>query len=157
MQDIIQVLSNNIGKTFGVDDMEKTFVMIKPDAVKRQLVGEIIQRLERKGLVMAEARMLAIPEAMAEKHYSEHKGQPYFSSLISFITSGPVLAMVWQGPNAVSLVRNLLGHRDPLQAVAGTIRGDYAFTSTENLVHAADSPQSAAREITLFFGNSHAG
>lgn len=135
--------------------MERSLVMIKPDGVKRKLVGEIIMRLEKKGLNLENARMMVIPRPMAEEHYCEHIGRDYFASLVTFISSGPVLAMVWSGENAIALVRKLVGHRDPLQAEPGTIRGVFAWTSTENLVHASDSPQSAEREIRLFFGRNN--
>lgn len=135
--------------------MEKTFVMIKPDGVKRKLMGEVIQRLENKGLELSNARMLKITSDMAKLHYQEHAGKPFFESLIAHITSGPVLAMVWRGENAIALTRLLIGHRDPLQALPGTIRGDFACISTENLVHASDSPESAAREIDIFFKGSN--
>lgn len=135
--------------------MEKSFVMVKPDGVKRKLVGEIIQRLENKGLTLEKARMLIIPRGLAEEHYREHVGKPYFIRLVDFISSGPVLAMVWSGPEAISLIRKLVGHRLPDQAEPGTIRGDYATISTENLIHASDSPESAQREINLFFGRDN--
>lgn len=149
-------MSNNIGKTHGVMYMERTFVMIKPDGVKRKLVGEIIQRLENKGLLLEQARMLTIPVAMAEEHYKEHNTKSFYARLVSFICSGPVIAMVWQGPDVIALTRTMVGNREPLQAAPGTIRGDFAFTSTENLVHAADSPEAAEREIKLFFGGNTA-
>jgi len=132
--------------------MEKTFVMVKPDGVRRKLVGAVIQRLEQKGLVLKEARMLVVSQEMAEIHYNEHRNKVFFGNLVAHISSGPVLAMVWKGNNAIALVRLLIGHRDPLQALPGTIRGDYACISTENLVHAADSIEAAEREINLFFG-----
>lgn len=135
--------------------MEKSFVMVKPDGVKRKLIGEIIQRLEKKGLTLEQARMQVIPRRMAEEHYREHVDKPYFNNIVDFISSGPVLAMVWSGPEAITLVRKLVGHRLPDQAEPGTIRGDYATISTENLIHASDSPQSAQREINLFFGRDN--
>ena len=131
--------------------MEQTFLMIKPDGVKRRLVGEIIRRMEQKGLILEAARVLVIPRQLAEEHYIEHWGKPFFEELVSFICSGPVVAMVWKGDDAIELTRRMLGHRDPLQAMPGTIRGDFATVKTENLAHAADSPEAAAREIGLFF------
>jgi len=132
--------------------MEKTFVMVKPDGVQRKLVGEIIQRLEQKDLALQEARVLVLSRDMAEAHYQEHQGKPFFDKLVTYITSGPVCAMVWSGSNSIALVRLLVGDKNPLQAAPGTIRGDYALTTTENLVHASDSPAAAQREISLFFG-----
>lgn len=132
--------------------MERTFVMVKPDGMRRKLAGEIIQRLESKGINLEEAAILRISPELAEEHYFEHRGKPFFAGLITYICSGPVLAMVWYGHDAIGLTRLLVGHRDPLQALPGTIRGDYATTTTENLVHASDSPQAAQREIKLFFG-----
>jgi nucleoside-diphosphate kinase len=131
--------------------MERTFLMVKPDGVRRKLVGEVIRRMEQKGFSLEAARMLVIPRKLAEEHYIEHWGKPFFQELVNFICSGPVVAMVWKGHDAIALTRRMLGHRDPQQALPGTIRGDYAYLKTENLVHAADSPDAAAREIALFF------
>jgi nucleoside-diphosphate kinase len=132
-------------------EKERTFLMVKPDGVKRKLVGEIIGRMEAKGFILAAARVLVLSPTLAEEHYREHRGRPYYRELVEFITSGPVVAMVWEGPGVVELTRRLLGHREPLQALPGTIRGDYAGQTTQNLAHAADSPETAAREIALFF------
>lgn len=132
--------------------MERTFVMVKPDGMQRKLAGEIIRRLERKGLNLEMARVLQLSPQLAEEHYSEHRGKPFFSDLITYICSGPVLAMVWSGEDAIAMTRYLVGHRNPLQAMPGTIRGDFAHTTTENLVHASDGAQAAEREIQLFFG-----
>lgn len=132
--------------------MEKTLVLVKPDGVKRGLLGEIILRLERKGLILERARKLVLPPEMAAEHYQEHRAKSFFPALIAYISSGPVWALVWQGPNAIALARMLIGHKDPLQALPGTVRGDFACTSTENLVHASDSSAAAEREINLFFG-----
>ena len=131
--------------------MEKTFVMLKPDGIKRRLIGEAISRLENKGLIMTEAKMFVMSKQMAQQHYAEHRDKVFFEELIAHISSGPVLAMVWEGPNAIALTRQLIGHRDPLKAAPGTIRGDYSCISTENIVHAADSPEAAKKEIGMFF------
>lgn len=130
---------------------ERTFVMIKPDAMARGLVGEIISRFEKKGLKMVAAKLLKMDENMASKHYSEHIGKPFYEALVSFITSGPVLAMVWEGENAIKAVRKIVGKTDPHEAGPGTIRGDMAAITRMNLVHASDSAESATREISLFF------
>jgi len=125
--------------------------MVKPDGVQRGLVGEIISRLERKGLKIVAIKMLKIPMEMAEKHYEEHKNKLFFSSLISYITSGPVIAMVVEGKNAVKVVRKLVGATNPAEAEPGTIRGDFGLDLGRNVVHASDSIASAEREIRLFF------
>ncbi len=132
--------------------MESTFVMVKPDGVKRALVGEIIKRLEGKGFILRAMKMMQITPELAEEHYAEHKGKPFFPGLVEFITSGPVVAMVWQGEKAVSAVRALMGATDPHAAAPGTIRGDLATVMSENLIHGSDSPAAAEREIKLFFG-----
>ena len=131
--------------------MEHTFVMVKPDGVKRRLVGEVVGRLERKGLTLIRMRMLTIDQAMAGRHYAEHTAKPFFGELVAFITSGPVVAMEWSGPKAVAIVRTLMGPTNPVEAPPGTLRGDYGTIITENIVHGSDSPESAAREIALFF------
>jgi nucleoside-diphosphate kinase len=130
---------------------ERTFVMVKPDGIQRGLAGEIISRLERKGLRLAAAKLMQITPELAGQHYGEHQGKPFYDSLIKFITSGPVLAMVWEGDNAVQSVRTLMGATDPQKADPGTIRGDLAMFTGNNLVHGSDSVQSAKREIELFF------
>lgn len=132
--------------------MENTFLLVKPDGVKRRLVGEIIGRMEDKGFNLIAAKVLLITRRLAAEHYIEHLGKPFYEELLSFITSGPVVAMVWQGPEVIQLTRKILGHKDPLQAEPGTIRGDFAHSTTENLAHAADGPRAAAREIALYFG-----
>lgn len=132
--------------------MEHTFVMVKPDGVRRGLVGEVIGRFERKGLTLIQMRMLTIDEAMASRHYAEHTDKPFFGELVAFITSGPVVAMEWQGPHAISVARSVMGPTNPVDAPPGTIRGDLATVITENIVHGSDSPESAARELALFFG-----
>jgi nucleoside-diphosphate kinase len=132
--------------------MEHTFVMVKPDGVRRRLVGEVVSRLERKGLTLERMRLLTITREMAEEHYGEHAERPFFGDLVEFIISGPVVAMEWSGPGAVGMVRTLMGATDPASAVPGTIRGDLATEIGENIVHGSDSPQSATRELALFFG-----
>ncbi|HPZ42322.1 MAG: nucleoside-diphosphate kinase [Dethiobacteria bacterium] len=130
---------------------ERTFIMVKPDGVQRKLVGEVIGRLEKKGLQMVAMKMMQIEPELAARHYGEHRGKPFYESLISFITSGPVVAMVWEGENAVSVSRGLIGATDPQEAAPGTIRGDLALFTGNNLVHGSDSLESARREISLFF------
>jgi len=131
--------------------MEKTFVMLKPDALQRGLSGEIIGRLEKRGLKPVAMKMMSIDREMAEEHYGEHKDKPFFGELVNFIISGPVMAMVWEGQGAVQLVRNMMGKTDPREAQPGTIRGDYGIFMGNNIIHGSDSLQSAAREIALFF------
>jgi nucleoside-diphosphate kinase len=131
--------------------MEHTFVMIKPDGVQRNLVGEIISRLEKNGLKIAGLKMLKIPLDLAEQHYEEHKEKPFFSKLVEFITSGPVVAMVVEGIKAVSTVREMMGATNPLEAVPGTIRATYGMQTERNVIHGSDSLASARREINLFF------
>ena len=131
--------------------MERTFVMLKPDAVSRALMGEIISRFEKKGLKMVAAKFMRISEEMASRHYAEHLDKDFYPKLLNFITSGPVLAMVWEGENSISVVRTLVGKTDPAEASPGTIRGDYGMIKTMNLIHASDSSDSAEREISIFF------
>lgn len=131
--------------------MESTFVMVKPDGVRRGLVGEVVSRFERKGLKLDEMRLLTIPTEMAEQHYGEHVDKPFFGELVSFITSGPVVAMRWSGPDAVTIARTLMGPTNPVAAPPGTIRGDFGTIISENIVHGSDSPESASRELALFF------
>lgn len=132
--------------------MEHTFVMVKPDGVRRRLVGEVVSRLERKGLTLERMRMLTIDEDLAGRHYAEHTAKPFFGELVAFITSGPVVAMEWSGPDAVAIVRTLMGPTNPAAAAPGTLRGDFGTIITENIVHGSDSTTSAEREIALFFG-----
>jgi nucleoside-diphosphate kinase len=132
---------------------DRTLVICKPDAVERRLVGEIIARLEGKGLRIAAMRMETITKEIAGEHYGEHQGKPFYDDLVAFITRGPAVLLVVEGPEAYSVVRTLMGATNPRQAAPGTIRGDLAIELTENLVHGSDSPESAAREITLFFGS----
>ncbi|WP_188882754.1 nucleoside-diphosphate kinase [Alicyclobacillus cellulosilyticus] len=131
--------------------MEQTFVMVKPDGVQRGLMGEIISRFERKGLKLVAARLMQVSRELAEAHYAEHRERPFFSELVQFITSSPVLAMVWEGENAVAVARSLMGKTNPAEAAPGTIRGDFGLTIGMNVVHGSDSPESAAREIQLWF------
>lgn len=132
--------------------VEHTFIMVKPDGVARGLVGEVISRFERKGLTLERIRGLTISEEMARTHYEEHLEKPFFPDLLEFITSGPVVAMEWSGENAISACRTLMGATNPQEATPGTIRGDYGLMVTENLVHGSDGPESAKRELEIFFG-----
>ena len=131
--------------------MEQTFSMLKPDAVQRGLAGEIIGRFEKKGLKLVALKLMKISRELAERHYGEHLGKPFFEELVGFITSGPVVAMVWEGKNAVQVVRTMMGKTDPQEALPGTIRGDFGLFTGNNIVHGSDSLQSAEREINLFF------
>ena len=131
--------------------IEKTLVLVKPDGVKKHICGEGISRFERKGLEVEAIKMIQVPEELAKKHYAEHEGKGFFKDLIAFITSGPVLAMVIKGENAVAAVRQINGATDPLKAVPGSIRGDFATSIDENVVHASDAPETAEREIGLWF------
>ena len=130
---------------------EQTLVLCKPDAVARGLVGEIVRRIEAKGLTLGALELRRLDEATARKHYAEHEGKPFFGDLVSFITGGPLVAMIVEGPDAWKVVRTLMGATNPREAAPGTIRGDLAVELTENLVHGSDGPESAAREIALFF------
>jgi nucleoside-diphosphate kinase len=132
--------------------IEHTYVMVKPDGVSRGLVGEVIGRFERKGLRLEKLRMLTVDEELARRHYAEHVDRPFFPELLSFITSGPVVAMEWSGNEAVAVARTLMGPTNPVAAPPGTIRGDLASVITENIVHGSDSLESAARELAIFFG-----
>jgi nucleoside-diphosphate kinase len=130
---------------------ERTLVLVKPDGVRRGLAGEVIGRLEKKGLTLVAMELRTLDRATAEKHYGEHKEKPFFGELVDFITGGPLVALVAEGPNAVAGTRRLMGVTNPVEATPGSIRGDYALEITFNLVHGSDSPESAAREIGLFF------
>jgi nucleoside-diphosphate kinase len=134
-----------------VPDTQRTFVMVKPDGVNRRLVGEVIRRIEDKGYALAAMRLFTIDRELAERHYGEHAAKPFFGELVGFITSGPVVAMIVEGPDAVRGLRQIMGATNPLDAAPGSIRGDLATTITENIVHGSDSPASATREIALFF------
>ena len=131
--------------------MEKTFLMVKPDGVQRQLIGEIVGRFERKGFQLAGAKLMTIPVELAEKHYGEHKGKPFFEDLIKFMTSGPVQVQILEGENAIVNYRDLMGNTNPQDAAPGTIRADFAESIDANAVHGSDSPESAKREIAYFF------
>jgi nucleoside-diphosphate kinase len=131
--------------------VERTFVAVKPDGVERGLVGEIIGRFERRGLKLVGMKLMVVPVVLAENHYGEHKGKPFFEGLVKFITGGPIVAMVWEGKNAITLARNVIGATNPTAAAQGTIRGDLATDIGRNVVHGSDGPESAAREIGLFF------
>ncbi len=131
--------------------VEKTFLMVKPDGVQRNLVGEIVQRFERKGFKLVGAKLMTISQELAEQHYAEHKERPFFGELVSFITSGPVFAMVWQGENVIKTAREMMGKTNPSEAAPGTIRGDFAAQVSMNIIHGSDGNESAEREINLFF------
>ena len=131
--------------------VEDTFVMVKPDGVRRGLVGEVVARMERKGLKLEHLRQLVISEETAGRHYAEHTDKPFFGDLVEFITSGPVVATWWSGESAVSVARTLMGPTNPAEAPPGTIRGDFGLIITENIVHGSDSPASAERELDIFF------
>src|SRR6059058_1172512 len=131
--------------------VERTLVLCKPDAVSRGLCGEIVARLERRGFVLRGARLLKVNRPLAQQHYAEHKGKPFFAGLVSFISSGPVLALAVEGESAISVVRTMMGVTNPLDSAPGTIRGDLALELSENIVHGSDSKASAKRELRLFF------
>lgn len=131
--------------------MQQTLILLKPDAVQRRLVGEITGRFERKGLRLAGLKLVQAPRELAEKHYAVHKGKPFYDSLLAFLTSGPTVAMVWEGREAVAVCRNLMGLTDGAKAPPGTIRGDFALSVQNNLVHGSDSAENAALEIALWF------
>ena len=133
--------------------IETTLVLVKPDGVRRGLCGEIVARFERRGYDLRGARLVRITRPLAQQHYAEHKGKPFFRDLVEFITSGPVLALAVRGEDAIAGVRTLMGTTHPKDAAPGTIRGDYGILLTENLVHGSDGPESAEREIGLFFPN----
>jgi len=131
--------------------MERTLILAKPDAYARNLTGEILARFERKGLRPVAMRVMTMTRADAERHYAEHVSKPFFGELAEFITSGPLVAMVLEGPSAVAAARQVIGATNPLEAAPGSIRGEFAIATGENLVHGSDGPQSAAREIEIFF------
>lgn len=132
--------------------MEQTFVMIKPDAVARGLVGEIVSRFEHKGLTVKAMKLTWVTREQAEANYEEHRGKPFFKDLVGYVTRGPVVVLIVEGEQAVPVVRRLIGATDPAQSEPGTIRGDFGLVITENIVHGSDSSASAEREIALFFG-----
>ncbi|WP_188734195.1 nucleoside-diphosphate kinase [Oceanobacillus neutriphilus] len=131
--------------------MESTFLMVKPDGVQRNLIGDIVARFEQKGFKLVGAKLMTISADLAETHYSEHKERPFFGELVEFITSGPVFAMVWEGENVVASARTMMGKTNPSEALPGTIRGDYGISVGKNIIHGSDSLESASREIGLFF------
>ena len=131
--------------------MEKTLVLVKPDGVQRGLSGEIISRFENRGLKLIGLKLMHVSEELAGRHYHEHTERPFFPGLVSFITSGPIIAMAWEGDNAIGIVRQTMGTTNPVEASPGTIRGDLAINIGRNVVHGSDSPESAERELNLFF------
>ncbi len=133
--------------------MEETLFLVKGDGVRRRLVGEIIRRLEAKGLDLADLKLMSVARELAEEHYAEHREKPFFEELVEFITSTPVVAMRVKGEGAIKVVRALMGSTNPAEAAPGTIRGDLALSMPDNLVHGSDSPESAQRELGLFFGS----
>jgi nucleoside-diphosphate kinase len=132
--------------------MERTLIIVKPDAMERGLLGEILSRFERRGLKTVALKMMHIDEALARRHYGEHEGKPFFPGLISYITSSPVVVAVFEGPRAIEVARQTMGATDPAKAAPGTIRADLGLEMGRNLVHGSDGPETAAREIALFFG-----
>jgi len=130
---------------------ERTLVLVKPDGVRRGLAGEVIRRLEGKGLTLVAMELRTLDRATAEEHYGEHRERPFFGELVDFITGGPLVALVVEGPHAVAGTRRIMGVTNPVEASPGSLRGDYALEIGENLVHGSDSPHSAAREVALFF------
>ena len=134
--------------------MERTLILVKPDGVQRGLIGEIIARFEHRGLQLIGLKLLHMDRALAERHYAVHKGKPFYEGLLSYITSAPVTAMVWQGPNAIALARQTMGSTKPSEAAPGSIRADLGMVVGRNLVHGSDSPETAAYEIPLFFNES---
>jgi nucleoside-diphosphate kinase len=133
--------------------VERTLVLVKPDAVKRGLAGEILRRFEARGLTIGAARLLTVDRQLAEQHYGEHAEKPFFGELVDFITSAPTLALVLEGEGAIAVVRSTMGTTNPAESAPGTIRGDLALSMPDNLVHGSDSPESAAREVALWFGD----
>jgi len=132
-------------------ERQRTFVLLKPDAIERRLVGELIRRLEQKNLSIIAMKLMRVDKALAERHYAEHREKPFFQELIGFITRGPVVALVVEGPQAITVMRQMMGATNPFQAAPGTIRGDFGLDLTANLIHGSDSPESAAKEIEQFF------
>jgi nucleoside-diphosphate kinase len=131
--------------------MERSLVLVKPDGVQRGLVGEVIARLERRGLLIAGAKFMQVGRELAEEHYAIHKGKSFYESLIAYITSSPVMAMAWEGPNAIAAIRQTMGLTRPLEAAPGTIRHDFALEVGRNLTHASDSPENGEKEVALWF------
>ena len=131
--------------------MERSLVLVKPDGVQRGLIGEVISRLERRGLRLIAAKFMSVSRALAEKHYAEHVGKPFYPGLIEYITTAPVMAMVWEGPNAVAAIRQTMGATKPWEAAPGTVRHDFALQTGRNITHASDSPDTGKREAALWF------
>ncbi|MEM1309679.1 MAG: nucleoside-diphosphate kinase [Cyanobacteria bacterium P01_D01_bin.71] len=134
--------------------MERTFIMIKPDGVQRGLVGEVIGRFERKGFTLIGMKLMAVSPELAKQHYGEHEGKPFFAGLVDFITSGPVVAMIWEGESVVSAARKMIGATKPIESAPGTIRGDFGITVGRNLIHGSDAVETAQKEIALWFQGS---
>lgn len=134
--------------------MERTFLMVKPDGVQRGLIGRIVSRFEDKGFKLVAGKFVQMTDEQAKRHYAEHEGKPFFDELVSFITSGPVFAMVWEGEDVIELARVVIGKTKVKEALPGTIRGDFAAVTPHNLIHGADSPESAARELSNFFNEA---
>ncbi len=134
--------------------VERTYIMVKPDGVERRLTGEIIRRFENRGLTLVGLKMLLPTRETAEKHYAVHNAKPFFGELVDFVTSGPVVAMAWEGPDAIKLTRQMIGATKPVDALPGTIRGDFTCDMLNNLIHGSDSPEAAADEIALWFGEN---
>ncbi|RKD25704.1 nucleoside-diphosphate kinase [Ammoniphilus oxalaticus] len=130
---------------------EKTFIMVKPDGVQRNLIGEIVTRFEKKGFQLVGAKLMSVSKELAEEHYGEHKERPFFGELVDFITSSPVFAMVWEGPGVIATARQMMGTTNPSEAAPGTIRGDYGISVGMNIIHGSDSAESAEREMGLWF------
>ena len=135
-----------------MERLERTLILVKPDALQRGLIGEVLGRLERRGLRLVGLRLLHVDEQLARRHYAEHEGKPFFAGLVEFITASPLVAAVLEGPNAIVVARQTMGGTNPVEAAPGTIRGDLGLEVGRNLVHGSDGPESAAREIALFFG-----
>jgi nucleoside-diphosphate kinase len=131
--------------------VERTLILVKPDAFARHLTGEIVARLQRKGLSLVALQLMTISRELGSRHYAEHEGKPFYEELVSFITSGPLVAMVLEGDSAIAAARQVIGATNPLEATTGSIRGDYAVAVGQNMVHGSDAPESAAREVSLFF------
>ena len=131
--------------------MERSLVLVKPDGVQRGLVGEVIARFERRGLRLVGAKFMQVSQDLAKQHYAEHEGKPFYDGLISYITSAPVMAMVWEGPNAVAAIRQTVGSTKPVESAPGTIRHDFALEVGRNLIHASDKPETGVREMALWF------
>ena len=135
---------------------ERTFIMVKPDGVQRNLIGEIVARFEKKGFQLVGAKLMQVSRELAEQHYAEHKERPFFGELVDFITSGPVFAMVWEGENVIAAARQMMGKTNPQEAAPGTIRGDFCIDVGRNICHGSDSVESAKAEIALWFGEQDA-